>query len=291
MKKTILFGGSGFFGPIILKKYPDIISVGRTKPPKELKNKHIHIENLNNLKKLDQINFDKVIFLIGSSNHHRINKNINIGIKYNFDPLIKIMEYLKNKNIKKFICFTTILLYQNEKPGVPVSEKNKTNPYKNNYIFSKHLMEEVVNFYKNSVPSIVVRLNNIYGYTKLKRPDLVPTIMQELFKKKTISVWNNKPVRDFIFAEDAAEAVIKLLNSNYQGVVNVGSGKSHSVKELTEIISSVSGKTIKSKNIPVKGPYKFLTNINLLKKITKWKTKHSLKEGLTKTYEITKKFS
>ena len=162
MRKTILFGGSGFFGPIILKKYPDIISVGRTKPPKELKNKHIYIKNLNNLEKLDKINFDKVIFLIGSSNHHRINKNINIGIKYNFDPLIKIMEYLKNKNIKKFVCFTTILLYQNEKPGVPVSEKNKTNPYKNNYIFSKHLMEEVVNFYKNSVPSIVVRLNNIY---------------------------------------------------------------------------------------------------------------------------------
>ena len=152
-------------------------------------------------------------------------------------------------------------------------------------------MEEVVNFYKNSVPSIVVRLNNIYGYTKLKRPDLVPTIMQELFKKKTISVWNSKPVRDFIFAEDAAEAVVKLLNSNYQGVVNVGSCKSHSVKELIKIISSVSAKTIKSKNIPVKGPYKFFTNINLLKKITKWKTKHSFKEGLTKTYEITKKFS
>lgn len=289
MKKTILFGGSGFFGPIILKKYPAIISVGRTKPPKELKNKHIYIKNLNHLNKLDKINFDKVIFLIGSSNHHKINRNINIGIKYNFDPLIKIMEYLKNKKIKKFLCFTTILLYENEKPGVAVSEKNKINPYKNNYIFSKHLMEEVVNFYKNSVPSIVVRLNNIYGYTKLKRPDLVPTIMKEIFKKKTIYVWNNKPVRDFIFAEDAAEAVVKLLNSNYKGVVNVGSGKSHSVKELTKIISSVSGKSIKSKNIPVTGPYKLLTNINLLKKITKWKTKYTLKQGLIKTYKIMKK--
>ena len=117
MKKTILFGGSGFFGPILLKKYPKIISVGRTKPPKSVKNKHIQISNLNNLKKLDKVKFDKVIFLIGSSNHHIINKNINIGIKYNFEPMIKIMEYLKNKKIKKFICFTTILLYKNNKPN------------------------------------------------------------------------------------------------------------------------------------------------------------------------------
>ena len=66
MKKTIIFGGSGFFGPIILKKYPKIISVGRSKPPKNIKNKHIALKNLNNLRKLDKINFDKVIFLIGS---------------------------------------------------------------------------------------------------------------------------------------------------------------------------------------------------------------------------------
>ena len=39
MKKTLLFGGSGFFGPVILSKNPDIISVGRTKPPIECKNK------------------------------------------------------------------------------------------------------------------------------------------------------------------------------------------------------------------------------------------------------------
>ena len=104
MKKTILFGGSGFFGPIILKKYPKIISVGRTRPPKDVKNKHIFLKNLNNLSRLNQINFDKVIFLIGSSNHHVINKNINIGIQYNFEPLIKIMEYLKKKKLKNLFA-------------------------------------------------------------------------------------------------------------------------------------------------------------------------------------------
>jgi nucleoside-diphosphate-sugar epimerase len=290
MKKTILFGGSGFFGPILLKKYPNIISVGRTKPPKGVKNTHINISNLNNLKKLDQIKFDKVIFLIGSSNHHIINKNINIGIKYNFDPMIKIMEYLKNKKIKKFICFTTILLYQNNKSSKKVSETNRTNPYENNYIFSKHLLEEVVNFYKDKVPSIVVRLSNIYGYSKLKRPDLVPTLMQKVFKKKKINVWNDKPVRDFIFAEDAADAVVKLLNSKFTGVINLGSGESNSVKKLINTISKYSNKKIGTLNKKVTGPYKFLTNINLLKKITKWKPKYSLEKGLLKTYNIMKNY-
>ena len=290
MKKTILFGGSGFFGPILLKKYPNIISVGRTKPPKGVKNTHINISNLNNLKKLDKIQFDKVIFLIGSSNHHIINKNINVGIKYNFDPMIKIMEYLKNRRIKKFICFTTILLYQNNKPNKRVSEKNKINPYENNYIFSKHLLEEVVNFYKDKIPSIVVRLSNIYGYSKLKRPDLVPTLMQKVFKKKKIYVWNDKPVRDFIFAEDAADAVIKLLNSKFTGVINLGSGQSNSVKKLTNLISKYSNKKIETLNKKVNGPYKFLTDINLLKKITKWKPKFSLEKGLLKTYNIMKNY-
>tara|TARA_B100001121_G_C18668047_1_gene612372 strand:+ start:36 stop:911 length:876 start_codon:yes stop_codon:yes gene_type:complete len=290
MKNTILFGGSGFFGPIILKKYPKIISVGRSKPPKSVKNKHIQISSLNDLKQLDKIKFDKVIFLIGSSNHHIINKNINIGIKYNFEPMIKIMEYLKNKKIKKFICFTTILLYKNNKPNKKIGEKNQTNPYRNNYIFSKHLLEEVVRFYQPHIPSIIVRLSNIYGYSKLKRPDLVPTLMQNIFKKKKNYVWTDKPIRDFVFAEDAAEAVIKLANSKFVGTINIGSGKSYSVKKLTEIISKLSNKKIYSLDKKVSGPYKFLNNINLLKKAIRWKPKHTLKQGLTKTFNIMKNY-
>jgi len=181
-------------------------------------------------------------------------------------------------------------LYQNNKPSKKVSEKNKTNPYENNYIFSKHLLEEVVNFYKNKIPSIIVRLSNIYGYSKLKRPDLVPTLMQKVFKKQKIYVWNDKPVRDFIFAEDAADAVVKLMNSKFTGVINLGSGQSNSVKKLTNIISKYSNKKIKTLNKKVTGPYKFLTNINLLKKVTKWKPKYSLEKGLLKTYNIMKNY-
>ena len=99
MTKTLLFGGSGFFGPVILSKDKNIISVGRTKPPSYCKNKHIQIDNLDELNKLDELEFDKVIFLIGSSNHHEINLNID-----DFVLMIK-KEILKENLILSFHKF------------------------------------------------------------------------------------------------------------------------------------------------------------------------------------------
>ena len=50
------------FGPVILSKDKSIISVGRTKPPTHCNNQHIQMNNLDELEKLDNLNFDKVIF-------------------------------------------------------------------------------------------------------------------------------------------------------------------------------------------------------------------------------------
>ena len=100
MTKTLLFGGSGFFGPVILSKDKSIISVGRTKPPTHCNNQHIQMNNLDELEKLDNLNFDKVIFLIGSSNHHDININIDMGIDFNVYPLNKALDYFSKRNLK-----------------------------------------------------------------------------------------------------------------------------------------------------------------------------------------------
>ncbi len=290
MSKTILFGGSGFFGPVILNKDKDIISIGRTPPPKETLNQHIYLKSLDNLDKLDKLDFDKVIFLIGSSNHHEINLKPTMGVDFNVYPIQKILDYLKLRKIKKFICFTTILLYDQSRMKLPVSEEQDINPFINKYIFSKYLSEQIVKFYSEAVPSIIVRLSNIYGYTKLRRPDLVPTIMQDIFEKENVKIWNNKPERDFIFTEDAADAVLKLINSNFTGTVNLGSGRKCSLKEMTDIIEKVSGKKIISEDKQVSGPMKFVTDISKLQKLINWEPKYSLKEGLEKTYNIMKEY-
>jgi len=290
LSKTILFGGSGFFGPVLLAKDENIISIGRTEPPKDLKNQHIHLNNLDDLNNLDKIDFDKVIFLIGSSNHHEINLNSTMGIDFNVYPMIKILSYLKQRNIKKFICFTTILLYDQEKMTLPVDESQSTNPYINDYVFSKYLSEEIVKLYEKHVPSIIIRLSNIYGYTRLIRPDLVPTIMQDIFLKEKVSIWSDLPKRDFIFTEDAADAVLQLLNTEYTGVLNLGTGEMNSIKNISKIIENLSGKKITSENKDVSGPLEFIADISKLKKITGWSPKYTLEQGLTKTFKIMKNY-
>ena len=290
MSKTILFGGSGFFGPVLLAKDESIISVGRTKLFKDLKNQHIHLNTLDDLSALDKIDFDKVIFLIGSSNHHEINLKSTMGIDFNVYPMMKILSYLKKRKIKKFICFTTILLYDQKKMTLPVDESQSINPYINDYVFSKYLSEEIVKLYEKYVPSIIVRLSNIYGYTRLRRPDLVPTIMQDIFSKKKVSIWSDLPKRDFIFTEDAADAVLQLLNTEYTGVLNLGTGQMNSIKDISKIIENLSGKKIISENKDVSGPLEFITDISKIKKITGWSPKYTLEQGLTKTFKIMKNY-
>jgi len=246
---------------------------------------------LDDLSLLDDIDFDKVIFLVGSSNHHEINNKITMGIDYNVYPIQKILKYLSKRKISKFICFTSMLLYDQKKLSNPVDEKQIINPYINDYVFSKYLSEEIVKFYENQVPSIVIRLSNIYGYTKLIRPDLVPTLMQNVLTSDNATIWNDKPKRDFIFTEDAADATLKLLDTNFKGIVNLGTGEMNAIKTITSLVEDLSGKKIKSLNKPVSGPMELKVDTTLLKKLIKWDPKFSLKEGLAKTYEIMKNYS
>ena len=102
MKKTLLFGGSGFFGPVILSKNPEIISVGRTLPPKECKNKHIQLNNLDEINKLDKI--DLKLILIIKKRTNLVNEVIKL--KKNKNEIVDkkrikfILDKIRKKSIK-----------------------------------------------------------------------------------------------------------------------------------------------------------------------------------------------
>lgn len=289
--KTVLFGGSGFLGPVILNKYPHIVSVGRSAPPTYVKNQHIFFESLEDLSVLDDINIDYVIFLIGNSNHHYLNETSLEAINYNVLPIKKVLSYFAQRNIKKFICFTTILLYGKDVKDEFTNENHKIFPYQNEYIFSKFLSEHVVKYYENQVPSIILRCSNIYGPTKLIRPDLIPTLIQQCLGPNEVSVWNKKPKRDFIFLEDAADIIVKLFSTNFTGILNFGTGVSTSIGDICDILEKCSGKKIFDKCFDVDGPQNFKCDNSLIKSLINWSPKYNIEQGITKTFTEMSKWS
>lgn len=281
---TVLFGGSGFLGPIILEKYPEVVSVGRTAPPSYIKNRHIQVDSIEDLTILDHEEIDKVIFLVGSSDHHYLNARVTAGIDLNVYPLKHALAYFSKRRLTKFICFTTILLYDVNKMKLPVGEDQAIYPYLNEYVFSKFLTEKVVEFYANKVPTIIIRCSNIYGPTKLVRPDLVPTLIQKILGPNEASVWSKKPVRDFIYLEDAADAIMLLMDTPHTGPVNLGTGTSSSIGYIADILKNCSGKEIIDLGVEVSGPMNFCCDMSLLNQLTGWKPKFTIEQGIEKTY-------
>ena len=288
---TILFGGSGFLGPYILRDNPEMISVGRSAPPTP--NRHVHVDSLGDLKALRDLEFDTVIYIIGNTDHHSLEKEqLPVGAPTAFDyhvvPLLQAFEQLKQRRIRKLIHFSTILIYDEARISLPVSEHAPIDPYKNRYVLSKYLAEEACRFYARWLPIINVRLSNIYGPTPLQRFDLIHVLTRQLLREGRGQVWSTRPERDFIYVEDAARAIVELLATDYTGTLNLGTGVMTPVRTVVDLLSEISGCPVTDLDQPVKGPIKFRCDITTLKRLIDWRPRTTVEAGVRRTFELMK---
>lgn len=287
----ILFGGSGFLGSCILENYPDIISVGRTTPPTA--GRHIHVDSLDDLGILHDVPFSKVIYVIGNSDNHGLAKErLAHGEPTTFDyhtfPLIQTLEQLKCYAIKKLIHFSTILMYDESKLTLPVTEDAPIDPYKNRYTMSKYLAEEACTFYSRWIPIVNVRSTNIYGPTRLQRFDLIHGLVRQLLTEGKGQVRSTRPERDFIYVEDVAHAVVRLLESDYTGTLNLGTGTRTSIGRIVDLLTEISGCPIIDLEESIGGPMRFQCDVRRLRAAIDWAPHYPIEAGLRRTYEVMK---
>lgn len=80
------------------------------------------------------------------------------------------------------------------------------------------------------------RCFTVYGPGDTHRFGAVPAAICTLLRGETFSCQNPRTIRDYIYIDDAVEAVLRLLRSGYRGAVNVGSGIPRSMREVFEEI-------------------------------------------------------
>ena len=157
------------------------------------------------------------------------------------------------------------------------------NPYSQTKVICESLCEGYNRDFK--VPITIFRPFNIYG--KGQNPDfLIPSIINQA-KIGKIVIKDDRPKRDYIHVEDIIEAIIKAIEvqsqDNQINKYNLGTGKSYSVKEIVEIVSSFFDKEIEYICLHEIRQNEVLDTIADISKIWNelhWKPNISIEEGL-----------
>ena len=122
---------------------------------------------------------------------------------------------------------------------LPVDENHPVNPF-NPYAQTKVICEKLCEGYHRDfgVPVTVLRPFNIYGAGQ-KGKLLIPEIVSQIGEgKTTIQLKDPTPRRDFVNVKDVCEAIKACIGTEHgYSVYNICSGRSVSVRELTEIIN------------------------------------------------------
>lgn len=130
----------------------------------------------------------------------------------------------------------------------------------------------------------IVRLFSVYGMNSPEH--LVTSKIISQLNKKSIKLGNTSTRRDFVYLDDAIQA-IKLIHFKSKGfnTFNVGTGKSHSIKEVCNIIKKITNKNTPIESIPSLkrnvDVTEIVANISKIKKLG-WSPSISLEDGLKK---------
>ncbi len=214
---------------------------------------------------------------------------------------IQLMEAARKAGVKKFVGIGTVCEYPKVIP-LPFREEDLWDGYPEEttapYGWAKKMLIVQAMAYKqqygfNAINLIPVNLYGPGDNFNRASAHVIPALIKKIIqarkaKAKTVKVWGSgSATREFLYVEDAAKAVV-LATEKYNKTepVNLGTGVETSIKEVTELIMSLSGfkgMIIWDSTQPDGQPRRQL-DVSRAKKFS-FSAQTELSEGLKKTIE------
>lgn len=138
----------------------------------------------------------------------------------------------------------------------------------------------------------IARFHNIFGPMgswnngREKAPAALSRKVAMAKSGDTIEVWGDgKQTRSFLFVDECVDGILRLMQSDFQGPVNIGSEEMISINDFVALIADIAGKEIIIKNIPGPTGVRGRNSDNqLIECKLKWKPTRPLREGMEQTY-------
>ena len=297
----LILGGSGFIGKSVATLFAKngyqirVLSPSAKQYKWEENIEAIsgHVEDMELVQQqIDWANL--IVHSISTTNPKTSESDRLFDLTSNLTPIVKILEMIKFHPNKKFVFFSSGGGVYGKPIQYPIEETHPKNP-STSYGLVKSLIEEYIIHYNRSfgVPYLILRPSNPFGpkTRSIGEQGIISTLIYKSLLQQEVEIWANpNNVRDYIFIDDFAMGVYKLIETNSDGIFNISSGEGNSLKEIIEIVQSLFSEKLKlvfSSNFVNDEPINVLDN-NKIFEATGWKPEINMREGVLRTYEFLK---
>jgi len=197
--------------------------------------------------------------------------------------------------VAQYFFSSSVCVYRDMEPGEPPMAEDGAYPAMpdNEYGWEKLYAERMALAYARRYPLKVriARFQNTYGPYgtwrggREKAPAAMCRKVAEADDGGAVEVWGDgTAVRNYTYVDDLVDGIVRLMRSDLEGPVNIGSQEYVTVDELVETVARVAGKDVRIKHVP--GPVGVQSRNFATNRIESigWQPRYALEEGLAQTY-------
>jgi GDP-D-mannose 3',5'-epimerase len=310
LERILITGGNGFVGSHLatyLLQRGDFVRVVDVNPNEYMKGKYCSEDlrlDLRNWKNCVAVTkgIDKIYNL--AANMGGIGFITEVGAEVMHDNILintYMLEASRRNKVKRYFFSSSACVYptfRQTDPDVEGLREEDAYPADpdNFYGWEKLLTEKMCEAYHRDygLEVRIARYHNIYGPEgtykggREKSPAALCRKVAEASNPGEILVWGDgKQTRSYCYIDDCVRGTVKLMESDYDKPMNIGSERLVTIDELADMITKISGKVI-TKSYDLNAPQGVRgrnADIRLARKVLEWEPKVSLEEGLAKTYK------
>ena len=306
-QKSLIIGAAGFVGGYLIEQLESNCSVSVTKLPHEtvsgntenIEVYNLDIMNISNIKDLlNQVRPDHIYHLAAQSSVALSWKNPNLTVDINIKGTINLLDAVRELDYNPRV----LLIGSGEEYGrirpeeTPVKEDNKLRPG-NIYAVTKATQNMIGELYADAYGMDIVMVRAFNHIGPKQAPifvvaDFCRQVAEIEFGKQepVIGVGNLSAKRDFTDVRDVVRAYEMLMENAKSGqIYNVGSGSAVEIRDILDMILSMSDKKIEvfideSKLRPVDVPV-IEADIRKITEYIGWKKEITLEQTIKETLD------